>query len=217
MDRLLPANCTLSHYRIISRIGAGGMGEVYLAEDTRLGRKVALKLLLSDFTTNPDRLRRFELEARAAATLSHPNIAHIYEIGESDGTHYIAMEFVEGETLTAKFRREPIGLLLKHLSQVAEGLSKAHSAGIVHRDLKPDNIMITRDCYAKILDFGLAKLIEAQSSSITSEDAATAVMAQQPCRSLERDGNSRLHVARTGPGQVRRSARRYLLVRMHSV
>ncbi|HKA22100.1 MAG TPA: protein kinase [Blastocatellia bacterium] len=180
MDRLLPANCTLSHYRIISRIGAGGMGEVYLAEDTRLGRKVALKLLLSDFTTNPDRLRRFELEARAAATLSHPNIAHIYEIGESDGTHYIAMEFVEGETLTAKFRREPIGLLLKHLSQVAEGLSKAHSAGIVHRDLKPDNIMITRDCYAKILDFGLAKLIEAQSSSITSEDAATAVMAQQP-------------------------------------
>src|SRR5262249_10909086 len=182
MDRLLPANCTLSHYRIISRIGAGGMGEVYLAEDTRLGRKVALKLLLSDFTTNQDRLRRFELEAKAAAALSHPNIAHVYEIGEADGTHYIAMEFVDGDSLTAKIRRDnsPLGLLLKYLSQVAEGLSKAHSAGIVHRDLKPDNILITRDGYAKILDFGLAKLIETQSSSMISEDAATAVMPAQP-------------------------------------
>jgi serine/threonine-protein kinase len=182
MEKAPPGKSALSHYRIISKIGAGGMGEVYLAEDTKLARKVALKLLLTEFVANQDRLRRFELEAKAAAALSHPNIAHIYEIGEADGTHYIAMEFVDGDSLTAKIRRDnsPLGLLLKYLSQVAEGLSKAHSAGIVHRDLKPDNIMITRDGYAKILDFGLAKLIETQSSSITSEDAATAVMAQQP-------------------------------------
>ena len=182
MEKAPTEKSTLSHYRIISKIGAGGMGEVYLAEDTKLARKVALKLLLNEFVANQDRLRRFELEAKAAAALSHPNIAHIYEIGEADGTHYIAMEFVDGDSLTTKMRRDnsPLGLLLKYLSQVAEGLSKAHSAGIVHRDLKPDNIMITRDGYAKILDFGLAKLIETQSSSITSEDAATAVMAQQP-------------------------------------
>ena len=182
MDESQLANSTLSHYRILSKIGAGGMGEVYVAEDTRLNRKTALKLLLPDFVANPDRLRRFELEAKAAAGLSHPNIAHIYEVGEANGTHYIAMEFVDGDTLTTKMNRDRSSLrtLLKYLSQVAEGLAKAHGAGIVHRDLKPDNIMVTRDGYVKILDFGLAKLIEAASSSITSEDAATAVMPAQP-------------------------------------
>jgi len=158
------------------------MGEVYLATDTRLNRKVALKMLLPEFVLNEERVRRFVQEARAAAALSHPNIAHIYEVGEAGGTYYIAMEFVDGYTLTAKMQREssPIGILLKYLSQVAEGLAKAHAAGIVHRDLKPDNIMITRDGYAKILDFGLAKLIENQSSAITNEDAATAMMPAQP-------------------------------------
>ena len=158
------------------------MGEVYLAEDTRLNRKVALKLLPSESVGNEDRLRRFVQEAKAAAALSHPNIAHIYEVGEIDGTHYIAMEFVDGDTFTAKMQHDKcsIAILLNYLSQVAEGLAKAHAAGIVHRDLKPDNIMITRDGYAKILDFGLAKLIENQSSTITSEDAATAVMPAQP-------------------------------------
>jgi serine/threonine-protein kinase len=182
MEESQLANSTLSHYRMVSKIGAGGMGEVYVAEDTRLNRKAALKLLLPEFVANQDRLRRFELEAKAAAALSHPNIAHIYEVGESDGTHYIAMEFVDGDTLTIKMHRDrqSLSTLLKYLSQVAEGLAKAHGAGIVHRDLKPDNIMVTRDGYAKILDFGLAKLIEPQSSSITSEDAATAVMPAQP-------------------------------------
>jgi len=176
---------TIAHYQLTAKLGAGGMGEVYLAEDTHLDRKVALKLLPSEFTLNEDRLRRFVQEAKAAAALNHPNIAHIYEVGESDGTHFIAMEFVDGDTLTTKLHREKgtLGTLLKFLSQVAEGLAKAHAAGIVHRDLKPDNIMITRDGYAKILDFGLAKLIETRSSSGAagaSEEAATAMMPVQP-------------------------------------
>ncbi|MFL6276525.1 MAG: protein kinase domain-containing protein [Blastocatellia bacterium] len=173
---------SVAHYRILKKLGAGGMGEVYLAEDTRLDRKVALKLLLPEFIANEDRLWRFVLEAKAAAALSHPNIAHIYEVGEANGAHYIAMEFIDGDTLTTSAQRDKysLGTLLKYLSQVAEGLAKAHAAAIVHRDLKPDNIMITRDGYAKILDFGLAKLIETRSSAITSEDAATAMMPAQP-------------------------------------
>src|SRR6266404_1103278 len=162
MNKELPAGSTLSHYRIVSEVGAGGMGEVYLAEDSRLHRKVALKILPSEMAANQDRMRRFIQEAQAAATLNHPNIAHIYEIGESEGTNFIAMEFVDGKTLREKTHQEKTELrvLLKHLLQVAEGLAKAHASGIVHRDLKPDNIMITRDGHAKILDFGLAKLLE---------------------------------------------------------
>jgi serine/threonine-protein kinase len=158
------------------------MGEVYLAEDSRLDRKVALKLLLPDFITNEDRLQRFTREAKAAAALSHPHIAHIYEVGETEGTHYIAMEYVDGDLLTTRIHRgmRSLGTLLKYLMQVAEGLVKAHDAGIVHRDLKPDNIMITRDGYAKILDFGLAKLIETHNASTTNENDATAVMPVQP-------------------------------------
>ena len=173
---------TISHYRIVSKIGAGGMGEVYLAEDSRLDRKVALKLLLPDFVTNEDRLLRFIREAKAAAAISHPNIAHIYEVGEYEATQYIAMEYVDGDLLTTTMHRDkrPLGTLLKYLMQVADGLAKAHAAGIVHRDLKPDNVMVTPDGYAKILDFGLAKLIEPQSSSITNEDAVTAMMPAQP-------------------------------------
>ena len=175
-------NKTISHYRIVSMLGAGGMGEVYLAEDSALGRKVALKLLPSEFVSNDERLRRFVQEARAAAALNHPNIAHIYEVGEAGGIHLIAMEFVDGETLTSKLHtdRKNLSCLLKILSQVAEGLAKAHSAGIVHRDLKPDNIMVTRDGYAKILDFGLAKVIESQNSLGAGEEAPTAMMPIQP-------------------------------------
>src|SRR6266567_7730119 len=142
---------TLSHYHIVSEIGAGGMGEVYLAQDTKLDRKVALKIMPADLAANHDRMRRFVQEAKAAAALNHPNIAHIYEIGESDGTNFIAMEFVDGKTLREKIHGEKgeLKVLLKHLLQVAEGLAKAHASGIVHRDLKPDNIMITRDGHAK--------------------------------------------------------------------
>src|SRR6266567_924921 len=162
MNKELATNTTLSHYRIVSKIGEGGMGEVYLAQDTRLDRKVALKILPQELAANQDRMRRFTQEAKAAAALNHPNIAHIYEIGEVDGLHFIAMEYIEGDTLREKIHRERTDLrkLLRYLQNVAEGLAKAHAAGIVHRDLKPDNIMITVDGHAKILDFGLAKLIE---------------------------------------------------------
>ena len=161
MSNISPG-ANLSHYRIVSKLGAGGMGEVYLAEDTKLDRKVALKVLPAEVASDRDRMERFVREAKSAAALNHPNIAHVYEIGESDGTNFIAMEFIDGVTLRQKIHRDksPLPKLLKYLTQVAEGLGKAHAAGIVHRDLKPDNIMITRDDYAKILDFGLAKLIE---------------------------------------------------------
>src|SRR5437899_1432353 len=140
------------------------MGEVYLAQDTKLDRKVALKILPGELATNHDRMSRFTQEAKAAAALNHANIAHIYEIGEAEGVHFIVMEFVDGLTLRERIHREQteLRMLLKYVQQVAEGLSKAHAAGIVHRDLKPDNIMITNDGHAKILDFGLAKLIEPQ-------------------------------------------------------
>ncbi len=184
MDKELAANSTLSHYRIVSKIGAGGMGEVYLAQDTRLDRKVALKILPAEVASNRDRMDRFVREAKSAAALSHPNIAQIFEIGEHDRTHFIAMEFVDGVTLRQKIHQERTELakLLRYLQHVAEGLAKAHSAGIVHRDLKPDNIMITRDGHAKILDFGLAKLIGPQdrvpASSGGSSDIATAILLQ---------------------------------------
>jgi eukaryotic-like serine/threonine-protein kinase len=177
---------TVSHYSILKKLGAGGMGEVYLAQDNTLDRKVALKLLVTEFVSNEDRLRRFVQEAKAAAALSHPNIAHIYEVGEAGGVHFIAMEFVDGDTLSVKMLRDdcPIETLLKYLSQVAEGLGKAHAAGIVHRDLKPDNIMITRDGYAKILDFGIAKLVGTSvAPGASGEDlteAETALIPSQP-------------------------------------
>jgi len=175
-------NTCLDHYEIRSLLGKGGMGEVYLAEDLRLRRNVALKILPAVVAANQDRMRRFEQEAQVAAALNHPNIAHIYEIGDSKGTHFIAMEHIDGDTLRDKIHRDktPLSKLLEYLTQVAEGLTKAHSAGIVHRDLKPDNIMITRDDYAKILDFGLAKLIEPKppiDSAVSSEFDST-ILAQ---------------------------------------
>jgi eukaryotic-like serine/threonine-protein kinase len=184
MEEPLSVNTTISHYRILAKVGEGGMGEVYLAQDTKLDRKVALKILPGELATNHDRMRRFTQEAKAAAALNHANIAHIYEIGEAEGVHFIAMEFVDGLTLRERIHRErtELRMLLKYLQQVAEGLSKAHAAGIVHRDLKPDNIMITNDGHAKILDFGLAKLIETQQPvGRTGEDTgelATAILQQ---------------------------------------
>src|SRR5881227_2865054 len=159
------------------------MGEVYLAEDTRLHRKVALKILPTELAANKDRMRRFEQEAQAAAALNHPNIAHVYEIGERDGVHFIAMEFIDGFTLRELIhgKQSDLRKLLRYLQHVAEGLAKAHAAGIVHRDLKPDNIMITRDGHAKILDFGLAKLIAPQQSGLTGgepSEQATAILQQ---------------------------------------
>src|SRR6266478_4761704 len=175
----------LGRYEIRLKIGAGGMGEVYLAEDTQLHRRVALKILPAEVALNQDRMRRFHQEAQAAAALNHPNIAHIYEIGEGQGMNFIAMEYVEGKTLREKIHRERTELskLLRYLQHVAAGLAKAHAAGIVHRDLKPDNIMITGDGHAKILDFGLAKLIEPRGLKPDQEiglasETATAIMQQ---------------------------------------
>src|SRR5216110_70249 len=129
----LSADTSLSHYRIVSQIGAGGMGEVYLAQDTKLDRKVALKILPAEMAANQDRMRRFVQEAKAAAALNHPNIAHIYEIGDEDGTSFIAMEFVDGQTLSQILRSKTLELsgLLRILQHVAEALAKAHAAGIV--------------------------------------------------------------------------------------
>src|SRR5947208_4304116 len=174
----LDAGTRLGRYEIRSQLGAGGMGEVYLALDTELDRKVAIKILPADVATNQDRMRRFTQEAKAAAALNHPNIAHIYEIGEHDGVNFIAMEFIDGHTLRELIHGKQTGLpkLLRYLQHVAEGLAKAHAAGIVHRDLKPDNVMITRDGHAKILDFGLAKLTEPQQkSSLVGGEGASEV------------------------------------------
>ncbi|PYS56738.1 MAG: serine/threonine protein kinase, partial [Acidobacteria bacterium] len=148
---MLTAGTRLGRYEIRSKIGEGGMGEVYLAQDMKLDRKVALKILPAEVASNRDRMERFIREAKAAAALNHPNIAHIYEIGEADGTNFIAMEFIEGVTLHEKIHLERTELrkLLRYLQHAAEGLARAHAAGIVHRDLKPDNVMITRDAHAK--------------------------------------------------------------------
>jgi eukaryotic-like serine/threonine-protein kinase len=158
-------------YEVISFLSRGGMGEVYLAEDKRLGRKVALKLLPASFTTDQDRLRRFEQEARAASALNHPNIITIYEIREAAGSHVIATEFVEGETLRHRLSRAPLTLseTLNVAMQVADALSAAHKAGIIHRDIKPENIMLRPDGYVKVLDFGLAKLSEQATPAVAAE------------------------------------------------
>ncbi|HEV7797077.1 MAG TPA: protein kinase [Pyrinomonadaceae bacterium] len=177
----LAPGAKLGRYEIISQLGVGGMGEVYLATDTKLDRRVALKILPVELALSRERMLRFVQEAKAAAALNHPNVAHVYEIGEHDGLNFIAMEFVEGKTLREKIHYEKTELrkLIRYLQQVAGGLAKAHSAGIVHRDLKPDNIMITRDGYAKILDFGLAKLVEIPTPGPdggTISDAATVAL-----------------------------------------
>jgi serine/threonine protein kinase len=161
----------VGHYQIISTLGKGGMGEVYLAEDTRLGRKMALKFLPADFTSNPERLRRFEQEARAASSLNHPNIITIYEVGKADKLSFIAMEFIDGETLRQKMINGPmkIAQALNVAEQIASALAAAHAAHLVHRDIKPENVIVRPDGYVKVLDFGLVKL--GGGSELGSEDA----------------------------------------------
>jgi eukaryotic-like serine/threonine-protein kinase len=156
----LASGTRLGPYEILSPIGAGGMGEVYRARDTRLGREAAIKVLPAELASSADRLRRFEKEARSASALNHPNIVTVYDLGTSDGVSWVAMELVEGGTLRKLLAGGPIALrkLLDYTTQIAEGLAKAHTTGIVHRDLKPENVMVTREGIVKILDFGLAKL-----------------------------------------------------------
>jgi serine/threonine protein kinase len=171
----LVAGTRLGPYEILAPIGAGGMGEVYRARDPRLGREVAVKVLPAAVSSNPERMRRFEKEARAASALNHPNIVTIHDVGESDGVVFLAMELVEGRTLREVLVEGAVATrsLLTIAAQVAEGLAKAHGAGIVHRDLKPENVMVTPDGFAKILDFGLAKLTEPGDSG--GETAAPTV------------------------------------------
>jgi RNA polymerase sigma factor (TIGR02999 family) len=153
---------TLGPYTILSALGAGGMGEVYLARDARLGRNVALKLLSSEFTRDPERLRRFRQEASTASRLNHPNILTIYEVGDDHGTPFIASEFVDGRTLRAMMTERPLSIAeaVEVALQAASALSAAHAAGIVHRDIKPENLMLRSDGVLKVLDFGIAKLME---------------------------------------------------------
>jgi serine/threonine protein kinase/Tol biopolymer transport system component len=177
----------LSHYEIVSPIGSGGMGDVYRAKDLLLGREVAIKLMRKDLSSDPERLRRFEREARAAAALNHPNIATIYEIGDHEGTRFIAMELLEGRTLHGLLEQGPLplGELLRVGTQIAAGLARAHAAGIVHRDLKPANLMIADDGAVKILDFGLAKLTLGNVEAVPEVTRAGMVLGTAPYMSPE--------------------------------
>ncbi|MCI0661168.1 MAG: serine/threonine protein kinase, partial [Acidobacteria bacterium] len=158
----------LGHYLLLSRIGAGGMGEVYLAQDTRLRRKIALKILPAKFTADEDRLKRFVQEAQSASSLNHPNIITIYEIGQVNDVHFIATEFIDGKTLRKVFADSNFTIrdALDIATQIASALAAAHAAGIVHRDIKPENIMVRPDGLVKVLDFGLAKLTESHPGMI---------------------------------------------------
>jgi serine/threonine protein kinase/Tol biopolymer transport system component len=219
VSRTLKPEDRISHYRVVGPLGAGGMGEVYRAQDRTLERDVALKILPPEVVRSEERLRRFVLEAKSASSLNHPHIVTIYEIGQdlvhsgdgepgpdSSPLHFISMELVNGKTLAAKIHQEKADLktLLGWLAQAAEGLAKAHAAGIVHRDLKPGNIMVNQDGYAKVLDFGLAKLIERTASpdvstapTMTEEGTSEGVvlgtvgyMAPEQVRGQEVDGRA---------------------------
>jgi serine/threonine protein kinase/Tol biopolymer transport system component len=195
----------IGHHQIVALLGAGGMGEVYLAHDTRLGRKVALKLPPPLFTNDAERLRRFQREARAASALNHPNILTIYEIGQAEGRHFIATEYVDGLTLRQRMERTrmPLGEKLDVVFQVAGALAEAHAAGIIHRDVKPENIMLRVDGLAKVLDFGLAKLTDREAPAGTEGPTRALVntepgqimgtvryMSPEQVRGLEADGRT---------------------------
>src|SRR2546423_7012050 len=208
----IAAGTKLGRYEIRSKIGEGGMGEVYRARDPKLNRDVAIKVLPASVVHDADRLRRFEQEARAAAALNHPNIAHIYEIGSSpsvsegvetatskgEASHFIAMEFIDGETLRERMKNATMRLatVLDVGAQIASAVSAAHAAGIVHRDIKPENVMLRRDGIVKVLDFGLAKLTQPGSLTIDTQAATKRLVHTEP-------GKVMGTVAYMSPEQVR--------------
>jgi len=172
----------LGPYEVLAPLGAGGMGEVYRVRDTRLQREVAIKVLPASFSSDPDRLRRFEREARAASALNHPGILTIHDFGEHDGAPYVVTELLEGETLRERLATGalPARKTVEYGVQIANGLAAAHEKGIVHRDLKPENLFVTKDGRVKILDFGLAKLTHPETSAGPLTGVATETAGTEP-------------------------------------